>query len=413
MKKIIIVLILIHCLFQFAEGQWLQQVSPVNQHLTKVKFVNSKTGWITTYSGSIMKTTNSGENWIVQYSNPGKQMYGLSIVDTNIVYAVGWFETIVKTTNGGSNWIEIKNGPFGEGHSYEAVYFINKETGWVSGSGNLIFKTTNGGMAFDSIIVLGQFRDFYFRNNKEGLVCGEGGYMYKTDNGGLNWHEIFVPVANQSADFNNLTFVNNDTGYTQGTQNGKVYKTTNFGLTWDSLTRIPESINMISIFFSSVNTGWTCGQNNKIFKTTDAGLNWRRENTSSFSPYGFASIYFLNDSIGWCVGTLGKIAYTTSSGMTGVSNSTMHLLNDFSLKNNYPNPFNSSTIIKFNIEKNSNYKLEIFNNLGQLIETIFNEYKSKGNYEIVFNADKIPSGNYFYKLSNGKESQLKKFLLIK
>ena len=182
---------------------------------------------------------------------------------------------------------------------------------------------------------------------------------------------------------------------------------------WYQIGENPVGVFSI-VKFADENIGWGCRNDPmKIFKTTDAGLNWRRENTSSFSPYGFASIYFLNDSIGWCVGTLGKIAYTTSSGMTGVSNSTMHLLNDFSLKNNYPNPFNSSTIIKFNIEKNSNYKLEIFNNLGQLIETIFNEYKSKGNYEIVFNADKIPSGNYFYKLSNGKESQLKKFLLIK
>lgn len=413
MKKIILILLIINCSLLIAEAQWIQQNSPVNHHLTNIKFANKITGWITTFSGSILKTSNSGLNWLVQYTIPGKYMFGLSVVDSKTVIAVGWFETIIKTTDGGENWTEIKNGPIGIGHSFDAVYFNNKDTGWVAGSGNLIFKTTNGGLTFDSVVVSGRFKDFYFRNTNEGLVCGEGGTIHKTENGGLNWIEIFVPVGSQSADFSNLTFVNYNTGYTLGVQNSKIYKTTNFGLKWDSLTRIPSTGYMNCIFFSNVNIGWSCGDNNQIYKSTDAGIIWKRENTSQFSPWGYGGLYFASDSIGWSVGTAGKIVYTTSSGLTFAKEQFSSIPNNMNLRQNYPNPFNSSTKIKYEIKKLGKYKMEIYNYLGQSIEILFNEIKNYGIYEININAEKLSSGIYFYRLSGIDQYQVNSFLLIK
>jgi photosystem II stability/assembly factor-like uncharacterized protein len=118
--------------------------------LLDFKFINQNTGWICG-DYTILKTTNSGINWTVQnHPATNKYLYCIHPVDSNIVYCVGWFETVLKTTDGGNNWFALKNGPVGLPHSYESVFFINQYTGWFGGYGNYVYKTTNGGISFDS-----------------------------------------------------------------------------------------------------------------------------------------------------------------------------------------------------------------------------------------------------------------------
>lgn len=72
--------------------------------------------------------------------------------------------------------------------------------------------------------------------------------------------------------------------------------------------------------------------------------------------------------------------------------------NKFKLYQNYPNPFNPETKIKFTIEEESHVILVVHNILGQVVKELINEQKETGNYECIFNAKNITSGNYFYKL---------------
>jgi hypothetical protein len=85
----------------------------------------------------------------------------------------------------------------------------------------------------------------------------------------------------------------------------------------------------------------------------------------------------------------------------------------FSLYQNYPNPFNPSTTMKFSIPKESFTKLEIFNALGEKVSTLVSENLSAGTYEYEWNAEGLPSGIYFYRLSAENFVQTKKLLLIK
>ncbi len=73
----------------------------------------------------------------------------------------------------------------------------------------------------------------------------------------------------------------------------------------------------------------------------------------------------------------------------------------FNLEQNYPNPFNPSTIIKYTLPSNGNVKLSVFDVFGQEIESLINTFQPAGTYEIVFNAGKLSSGYYFYKLTAG------------
>ena len=90
-----------------------------------------------------------------------------------------------------------------------------------------------------------------------------------------------------------------------------------------------------------------------------------------------------------------------------------HIPQSFQLFQNYPNPFNPTTTIKYQIPEHNFVSIKVFDILGKEIETLVNEEKSKGTYEISWNADYLPSGIYFYQLKSGKYIETKKMLLLK
>lgn len=85
----------------------------------------------------------------------------------------------------------------------------------------------------------------------------------------------------------------------------------------------------------------------------------------------------------------------------------------FELKQNYPNPFNPSTSISYQIPIQSRVSLKIFDVLGNEIIELVNKDQSVGNYTVNFDASKISSGIYFYKLQAGNFTSTKKMVLMK
>ena len=85
----------------------------------------------------------------------------------------------------------------------------------------------------------------------------------------------------------------------------------------------------------------------------------------------------------------------------------------FILCQNFPNPFNPVTTIKYSIPHTSFIKLKIYDILGKEISTLVNEEKMAGTYEINWNASNLPSGVYFYQLEAGGFFQIKKMILLR
>ncbi len=86
---------------------------------------------------------------------------------------------------------------------------------------------------------------------------------------------------------------------------------------------------------------------------------------------------------------------------------------EYNLSQNYPNPFNPTTAINFSIKTAGLTKLEIFNILGQKILTVINKPMEAGHHQIIFNAENLPAGIYFYQMTSGDFVSMKKFVLIK
>jgi hypothetical protein len=86
---------------------------------------------------------------------------------------------------------------------------------------------------------------------------------------------------------------------------------------------------------------------------------------------------------------------------------------DFSVKQNFPNPFNPTTKIEFSIPSDNNVEIKIFNVLGMEVATLLNENKQAGTHSIEFNASNLSSGIYYYKVVSGNYSEIKKMILLR
>ena len=90
------------------------------------------------------------------------------------------------------------------------------------------------------------------------------------------------------------------------------------------------------------------------------------------------------------------------------------VIKEFKLYNNYPNPFNPSTIIKYDLPNELNVTLRVYDILGREVATLVNNQKqSAGSYTVSFDASKFASGVYIYKITAGSNVKAYKMMLLK
>jgi hypothetical protein len=108
-----------------------------------------------------------------------------------------------------------------------------------------------------------------------------------------------------------------------------------------------------------------------------------------------------------------KIARYNVSGISAIDSKSMTPVADYSLAQNYPNPFNPTTNIKFRLPETSEVVIDVFNLLGQRIETVINRRMPAGTHIIQFDGSNLASGVYLYRINAGPFQQVKKMLLVK
>ncbi|HQT91363.1 MAG TPA: T9SS type A sorting domain-containing protein, partial [Candidatus Kryptobacter bacterium] len=99
--------------------------------------------------------------------------------------------------------------------------------------------------------------------------------------------------------------------------------------------------------------------------------------------------------------------------VTGVIPSNLRAPSRFTLSQNYPNPFNPTTVISYDIPKRSLVSLAIYDVLGRRVQTLVNDQRQPGLYQVTFDASKLPSGVYFYRLTAGSFVKTRKLVLLK
>lgn len=117
-------------------------------------------------------------------------------------------------------------------------------------------------------------------------------------------------------------------------------------------------------------------------------------------------------AINWNAPLVFVLGYFNGEGISGIDKNTPK---DFRLEQNFPNPFNPITIIRYNILNEALVKIKIYDTLGSEVAVLVNEKKDAGQHEIVFNANafKLSSGVYFYKIETGNYSTTKKMIYLR
>ncbi len=377
-------------------------------------FFDQNFGWAVGFSGdssSVIKTVDGGENWS-KHKTSSITLKSVFFTDTLNGWTVGGYGAILKTNDGGENWISQTSNTSAD---LKDVWFINNNVGWIVGRDGTILKTTDGGQLWEEPYnVTGNFNSIFFIDSLTGWIGGN--YCLKTVNGGVSWFNISIP--NNPRD---IFFIDNYTGWAVCSYGSNtIIKTNDGGITWQEQY---YTGSLYSIFFVNNNIGWASGHKNSmnfIIKTIDGGDSWNEQMIGPGAGLytSLYSICFIDDSTGWVAGD--RSIYKTTDAGGGIINSINpgqelgpKFISKYILHQNYPNPFNSGTQIKFNLPKMGKVTIEVFNMLGQKIETILNKHISAGSHEIEFTAKDLPSGIYLYKIKANEFQEVKKMFYLK
>jgi len=277
-------------------------------------FLDENTGWAAGNLGTIVKTTNGGQNWISQSISTTDHVHSIFFTDP----LNGWLVlyefvpdrhgSIMHTTNGGDSWTTQLSV---WGFSLHRIFFTDSNNGYALGSNGIFYKTTNGGQYWYEISPFYSYwlySTFFFDSNRGWIGGGLEGYFLRTSNGGQSWSSISLPVTDRMMC---LYFINEANGWACGA-NGKILRTTNFGIDW-LIGNSGVNVELRDIQFIDQNEGWSVGLSGRIIHSTDGGANWNQQSSGTNS--NLFGVHFANELTGWVVGDNGIILKTNNGGV--------------------------------------------------------------------------------------------------
>ncbi|HAX49545.1 MAG TPA: YCF48-related protein [Ignavibacteria bacterium] len=419
---------------------WTQITSGTTSQIEKVNFTAISEAVIIGEGGFIRKSTNLGNNWVVQSSGTSNWLMANSVKNQNFYVLVGDYGTVRKTSNGGTNWYSQTSNT---SSMLTAVSFVDTSIGWAVGINGTIIKTTTGGWLLPGAASLS--------------APANNATCFSTT-GLLDWSDVFPPLCNYrlniATDQNFTNIIYNVAGINASQYvmppgvlqyNTQYYwrvKATNQvgeSASWSSVrnfrTALPDVYAptlLLPANNSTVNItpqlSWdsiAIASSYRVRIATDTGFTNLVLDSNNITrtqitvPAGRlqpnTKYYWKVLSSNVCMSSLysGRWSFTTA--ITGLSNNTSELPVEFRLYNNYPNPFNPSTLISFDIPKTSKVRLTVFNLLGEVVSQGVNEELSAGKYSYSFNGSDLSSGLYIYRLealSTEGESYVKTFKMV-
>ena len=186
---------------------------------------------------------------------------------------------------------------------FKAIYFVNENTGFIAGEAGLMYKSTNGGIAWTNLNTNTTLtlNDIYFFNSNEGFAVGgesgctgtgcvpRGAIIIHTKDGGQTWVNASVSGA-ERIELNSICFASDSLGFAVG--GGTVFRTKDRGISWKGTKINNLGGIMMDVEFINEKKGMiACG---KLLETTDGGLKWSVPGSSSLRV---RTLSLLNENI--------------------------------------------------------------------------------------------------------------------
>ncbi len=214
-----------------------------------------------------------------------------------------------------------------------------------------------------------------------------------------------IYILESLLDISNCTIYGNTAGsaggiYSEGEYEPFIYSKVTESIIWDC--SLPEIKGNVGVSFSAVQS------NNFSYNNIIADPQFCDAENGDFHLQASSPCLPENNEYDVLMGALGA-----GCTQTDILEYYENMPYEFSLQQNYPNPFNPSTEISFSLPRMSFVNLNVYNLLGQKVETLVNKEIEAGNYNVNWDGQDVASGIYFYRLETGDFVETKKMVLLK
>ncbi len=395
----------------------------------------------------IFVSGDNGNNWMQTGPPSNMLVQALASVDSNLVVGDNGVEGILLSTDNGNSFSHYDN----LSHSYVLCLKVSGKdiyagTEQASDSGGGVFESPDGGMTWSRIglkngLILSLALD------SSNLFAGSDQGVFRTSDGGATWALMNNGLGNTgtgvtSTAVSAIELI--DTVVYAGTSGG-IWRSTDNGANWTFFgfkdTAVTSLLGVGTTLFAGTpygiyrndgaGSGWMRTgfadtsadligtRNQMIFARTVSRLYVSRNDASSwadisdtvsteFSCFATNDIYVFGGT--WGTGVQRRLL---SEIVTGVSPDRNILPVHFALEQNFPNPFNPTTTIDYQLPKAAHVTIKVYDVLGREVATLVAGQEPAGYHEVSFNGSQFASGVYFYKMTSGNHTAIKKLMLIK
>ncbi len=447
---------------------WNQQSTGESNTLRSIYFIDPNTGWIVgrndDFSYSLLyRTTNGGTEWL-ERSSPGESLWSLSFSGAQEGWSVGSYATASRA------------------ESFVQGSVIDVRTNEVLGGSAMLLHTRDGFLSFELSINYGvlAFHDLDFVDVDNGWIVGfqfnnQSAIAHTTD-GGIDW----TTQLSETAGLWSVHFTDANVGWAVG-EDGTIIHTTDGGMLWASQTSGTTN-DLFSVHLTNANTGWAVGTGGTILHYSSGGTSVSvvatvsptsgdgsfdytldlTNNTDSpqsvdlwamiLGPSGFHKVKHVfygkqlsphearsetrtrqlgadaplgEYSLITYVGTYpddvidsSSASYTKTMLQKGSLTEGKAIPEAFEVSDNYPDPFNPTTTIRYTLSEDAHVTLKVYNILGQLVATLVDENQLAGYQRVVWNGRNdsgsgVASGLYIYRITAGTFTATKRMLFLK
>ena len=360
------------------------------------------------YGNGISKSNDKGNTWTqINQGLTNSSFYGVIQDDNGVLLAssdIGNF----RSTDDGENWTQTSSA----GTSF--TYYFKKDKLnriYSLGYGGGLFRTTDLGNTWTELdrgFINGYVLGFAIDTIGNIFAGVWGGAIYKSTDDGNSWSKVYQSLNSNSA-IAYMSIAPNGYLFAANVLEG-ILRSTDNGATW---TIVKPDISNLFFFPINVNKKgevYTVGGNDKVFRSLDNGNTWN-DITDNLAMTTVQDIIFdKNDNM--YLATDESVWRSNPDSSVSVKNKSPEIY-QYAISQNYPNPFNPNTIINYSVKDAGFVNLEVYDILGRRVETLVNEERLPGQYEVIFIGKNLASGVYIYRITAGTFTQVKKMQLLK
>lgn len=426
MKKYLLILFILFLSTSFAQWKNVSGDLPFLHAGYSVHALNKDIALVT-FHNKLFRTDNGGKNWLPIASD--FKVVDVIMLNSSIVIAATTGK-IIKSIDGGQNW-EVKFSGDNLTEFFNYLEMFNDNDGVAVGdalnsnSPMIVVKTSDGGETWsknnslpNGYISADTWKRICFVNSSTGyFIVNSSNDLAITTNSGDSWQLTSCPTSGKNVvkfadQLNGIVF---GYDYLDPAKPKYIFITTDGGKSWETLPGVKSKwCEDIEFFKNDKNKILMC-TDNRLYFSDNFAKNWvdltPQLNTDSTKV--LRDLHITDDGSCWLIGDGSRVfRHDNVQLITNVNKEIADLPAEFNLYQNFPNPFNPSTQINYEISKSGHYQLAVYNVLSERIAMLINRKLEPGSYSVHFNINNIPNGVYFYSLTGNGINQSKKMVLL-